>query len=617
MDPPRPPARTEFTRRLAIETPEHVVVELELAGVGSRMAAAVVDAIVVFAMELVLALGTAVASARLGAAASSWLIAAAILLAFLVFWGYFALFEGLNRGRTPGKKYVGIRVVMDTGHPVTLGAAAIRNLVRVVDAQPVIAHLVGGAFVLLHPQHKRLGDLVAGTIVVRDRPSEVRRVSVPAATAAALVEAGAPELSDAEFRVLSRLVERLDSLDPQHRARLVDDLATRFAARYPRRDPNPEAFLVSLHAAERERRGGRLAARAGAGAGRTGMASERFVIRKQESWEEFHRLATAAERRGLERLGPSEIPGFAARYREVAADLARARTYGVDPRVLDHLERIVTAGHNAIYGLRGRRRHTLAHVLLRELPAAVFAGRAYVLVAMVLFGVPAVAGYSTIRERPEAAAELLPSGLIARAETGHDEIAAGRGYAEAPDPYLPLFASGIVANNVQVAFFAFAFGITAGLGTVLVLVFNGFFLGAALGLFAEYGLGGWLLTFVAAHGVLELAAIFIAAGAGLVVARALVAPGDVRRRDALVLGGRAAIRMVGAAACLLVLAGTIEGFLSASDAPAALKLVVSAASGVLLALYIGNGRRNMTESSAYAAPRPSGALAERPRWSGA
>ena len=84
----------------------------------------------------------------------------------------------------------------------------------------------------------------------------------------------------------------------------------------------------------------------------------------------------------------------------------------------------------------------------------------------------------------------------------------------------------------------------------------------------------------------------VAGGAGLVVARALVAPGDLRRRDALVLAGRVAIRMVGAAACLLILAGTIEGFLSASDAPAALKLAVSAASGVLLVLYLANGRRH-------------------------
>jgi len=111
-----------------------------------------------------------------------------------------------------------------------------------------------------------------------------------------------------------------------------------------------------------------------------------------------------------------------------------------------------------------------------------------------------------------------------------------------------------------------------------------------LGLFANYGLAGWLLTFVAGHGVLELSAIFIAGGAGLLVARALIAPGDLTRRDALVLAGRQAARLVGAAVLLLALAGTIEGLLSASDAPALFKLATSGATVVLLTLYLASGR---------------------------
>jgi uncharacterized membrane protein SpoIIM required for sporulation len=113
----------------------------------------------------------------------------------------------------------------------------------------------------------------------------------------------------------------------------------------------------------------------------------------------------------------------------------------------------------------------------------------------------------------------------------------------------------------------------------------------ACGLFANYHALGYLLTFVAGHGVLEQTAIFISAGAGLRLARALVAPGDLTRRDALVQEGRMAAQMVAVVVTLLVLAGAIEGLLSASDAPAPLKLVVSGASAVLLALYLGNGWR--------------------------
>jgi uncharacterized membrane protein SpoIIM required for sporulation len=135
-----------------------------------------------------------------------------------------------------------------------------------------------------------------------------------------------------------------------------------------------------------------------------------------------------------------------------------------------------------------------------------------------------------------------------------------------------------------VAVAAFGFGITAGIGTVWVLFFNGLNIGAVIALFRNYGLAGWLLTFMAGHGVLELTAIFISGAAGLRIARALVAPGDVLRRDALVIAGREAVLLVSAAALLLLLAGTIEGLLSASDAGAPIKLGVSAASVVLLVL---------------------------------
>src|SRR2546422_11498539 len=99
----------------------------------------------------------------------------------------------------------------------------------------------------------------------------------------------------------------------------------------------------------------------------------------------------------------------------------------------------------------------------------------------------------SIRERPAIAEEVLPDEMIARARAGAGRRAEGVGYAEAPSLYLPVVASRIITNNVQVAFFAFAFGITAGVGTLLLLTLNGLFFWAGLGLVANYGRGGWLL----------------------------------------------------------------------------------------------------------------------------
>ena len=604
MPATRAPTVPQFARRLAIETPEHVVLEIELAGPGSRVAAALCDAAILVAILVFLFMGSSVLSTG-PAGQGRWgtLVAVFVGLAlFLLIWGYFLLFEAFNDGRTPGKRLMGIRVVMDTGHRLTFTAAAVRNLVRVADAQPLFTYLLGLGFVLFHSQNKRLGDIVAGTIVVRDRPGDLQLAgpSADPAHGVETLETGPPELTDEEFRLLDQFLDRVDGLDGALRHRFTADLAARFAPRFPRRDPVPGTFLVRLHSAELDKRRGRLAARPASGIGRTSIAAERFVMRKRDAWEAFRARGGTGGTGGLKRLGAAAIPGFAAQYREVAADLARARTYGVDPRVLEYLERIVSAGHNALYGRHTMGRVRIGRTLLREIPAAVVASRGYVLAALLVFALPAVTGYLLIRERPAVAEEVLPDGIVARAREGAAHRAAGLGYAEAPSMYLPIVASRIITNNVQVAFFAFAFGSTAGVGTLALLVMNGLFFGAVLGLFANYSLAGWLLTFVAGHGVLELTAIFIAGGAGFRIAGAIIAPGDRTRRDALVLEGRLAIRMVAAAVTLLAIAGTIEGLLSASDAPAAYKYAASAASAVFLFLYLRNGANHLTR------PRPGG-----------
>ncbi|HEY2824359.1 MAG TPA: stage II sporulation protein M, partial [Gemmatimonadales bacterium] len=588
------PAPSSFARRVAVETPEHVVIELELAGMGSRAAAALYDSLIIFVLVVLITVGLALARA-IGARFGNWFSAVWILTSFATLWGYFMIYEGLQSGRTPGKRRLGIRVVMDTGHPITFQAAAVRNLIRLVDVQPGVSYLIGLIAGLFHSQNKRLGDMVAGTIVVRDRPDDMGLgFAVPAADVVQSVELGPPELTDDEFRLLAQFLERAEHLGEDVRQRFLHDLTDRFTARHATTHTDPWSYLSELYASEMTRRGSRFAAggpsRRAAGA-RPSVTAERFVARKRAAWERFRGEAVAAESLGLTSLIGDEVVRFAEHYREVAADLARARTYGLDPRVIDYLERIVSAGHNALYGAERTQRRSFAQVLLGDLPGAVVEARAYVLTAFLIFAATSSAGYLVLRERPDLAQRVLPAGIIARAEAGGRDKEGGKGYAQAPSPYLPVMASSIIANNVQVAFLAFAFGVTAGVGTVVVLAFNGLFFGAVLALFANYSLAGWILTFVAGHGVLELTAIFIAGGGGLLIGKALVAPGDLTRRDALVVRGRVAIRMVGAAASLLLLAGTIEGLLSASDAPSVFKFLVSGASAVLLALYFSAGAR--------------------------
>lgn len=575
---------------------------LELAGVGSRLAAAVLDTLLIWMAALGLVLVNA--SLMSGASeASSWATAVMILLVFLLFWGYFTLFEALNGGRTPGKQALGIRVVMDTGRPITGSAAVVRNLVRLLDCYfPLMPALPALIMMFLQRSNKRLGDMAAGTIVVRDNPTGWSLgTGVGVATAQVVeepIEAGPPELSEEEFRLLDRFLSRLHELAPGVRDRIAMDLARRFEARIPRRTKDVEGYLVEVFTAEQRKRRSRFAVRAQPGvAGRTTVTGERFLARKREAWEAFRTTALRMERSGVGALAPGEIPAFAAQYREVAADLARAHTYQVDPRVIEYLERIVSAGHNALYRARGKGGVALSSYILREFPAAVAQSTSYVLVAFLLFALPAAAGYAIIRERPALADELISPVMISRAEQAAEQEARGRGYAQAVAAERPRVAALIMTNNIRVSFGAFVGGLTGGLLTAFLLVSNGLMLGLSLGLFKNYGALNHLTTFVAGHGVLELTAIFISAGAGFRLAKALIAPGDRTRRDALVLEGRIAARMIGAVVTLLVIAGTIEGLLSTSDAPAILKYGVSAATAVLLVLYLANGRRYLRSTA--------------------
>ena len=573
------PAPQDYRQRLQVETPEHVMLDLEIAGVGSRALAALLDLLIMVGSGIGVLIVVAI-FAGFGVTIGS--IGGAILLfvGFLVWTGYFMLFEGLRQGQTPGKRIVGIRVVSDTGNAVSMGAAAARNLLRIADFMPP-PYLIGGLLVALHPRGKRLGDMVAGTVVARDRPFQL------VAASARRVETQAPlslipELPDAEFRLLAKFEGRQAQLAQPARLRLAASLARRLADHPAPAGLSDLDHLLELYRRERERRERTPGWRGSVGA--------TFAARKRTRWTEFQQLADRAARHGLDSFASRELPDFAARYREVAADLARARTYRVDEATLEHLERLAAAGHNALYrderGTWGR----VWEVLARECPAAIRQARVYVAVACLTFLLPAATGYFLMREQPALALDLLPEVMIERADAGAERIAEGRRYVDISLGDRPLMASGIITNNVRVAIACFAGGIFLGVGSLVLLGYNGLSIGAAAGHFANRGLLGYLMEFILGHGLLELFAIWVAGAAGFLLGRSLVSPGDISRSDALVVNGRLAVRMVGAAAVLLVVAGLIEGFISAGDGSVAFRAAASVGSLAFLAAYLVNGR---------------------------
>ena len=158
------------------------MVSYTIAGLGSRVYAALIDLLICLAMFIGAIVGLLFVSRREIAArraaavqrrapkrqSDAWALAIIVLMQFAILWGYYLLFEGLRDGQTPGKRLLGLRAVRDGGYSVGFSASAVRNLMRIVDLQPAFTYLVGITSVAFTKSGKRLGDIVAGTIVVRE-----------------------------------------------------------------------------------------------------------------------------------------------------------------------------------------------------------------------------------------------------------------------------------------------------------------------------------------------------------------------------------------------------------------------------------------------------------------
>jgi uncharacterized membrane protein SpoIIM required for sporulation/uncharacterized RDD family membrane protein YckC len=570
-------------RRVRVGTPEQVELGFEVADLGSRFLALLIDGLILLSsvVALVLLGGWLARVLDLPPLLSGVGMAALILILFLVTWGYFVYFEGFQGGRTPGKRWTGIRVIHEGSQPLTLRGAAIRNLVRVIDVQPVFTCLVGGVAMWVHPRTQRLGDMAAGTLVIRDRGAA--EITTEELATLARDRTVTSRLTDAEFDNLDRFVERRAELERNARARLVQRLGETLAphlASLPA-DGSLEDRLVALREDERPRR---MASRL---LGPTASPlAQSLVARQGGQWVEYRRILARADRRGLAALPPLEVERFVALYRTVAADLARARTYGASGPLVFSLERWVGAGHNLLYRPRGRSWRALARWLAFGFPARVRARQAYVGLAAALLFLPALGTYAAVRNDPPLARELMPHAMIVRAETAPERAAEGGRYVDVPEVFMPVMASGIIANNVQVTFFAFAGGILAGVGTAVLLLINGLNLGAVAALFRNEGVDALLWEFVAPHGFIELAAVCIAGGAGLLLGSAIIVPGRLRRLDALAERAREAVSLLAGTTLLLVLAGLIEGFVSPAPIPVGLKLAIAAMVAVGVAAYL-------------------------------
>lgn len=323
------------------------------------------------------------------------------------------------------------------------------------------------------------------------------------------------------------------------------------------------------------------------------MHPDQFYQSRQADWKALTELLDRAQR-GLQRLSPEEVNTLGRLYRAATSDLALAQRDFPNQRVTAYLNQLVARAHAVLYRTEPLAFGRLWRFAKTGFPRAYRETLPFTLVAALLLIIPAlVAGVGTAWQ-PASAQWMLP----AQVQRLIPAIERKELWTDIPIQERPYASSFIMQNNIQVVFLAFGGGMLAGLFTVWAMVMNGLILGGLTGLTAHYGVGFELWTFVIGHGVVELSVIFIAGGSGLRLGWAMLQPGLLRRRDALALAARKAVRLVIGCVPLLVIAGLIEGFISpATSLPWPIHWGVGVGSGVLLYCYLLlAGRENVMRS---------------------
>lgn len=288
-----------------------------------------------------------------------------------------------------------------------------------------------------------------------------------------------------------------------------------------------------------------------------------------------------AQGRGVTTLNRSELRELGALYRQTAADLSALRVDGGSEQYATYLNSLLAQAHNTIYSGTRSRPSAVIDFYRRTYPEIFRRNFSLCAVAFLLFLVAAIGSALVTWFYPEFANYILGPQMV-------DTIHRREMWTHSIVGIKPVASSGIMTNNLFVSFTAFAAGITAGIGTVYLMLSNGLLFGTISTACVMSKMGGQLFSFVAPHGVLELPAIFIAGGGGLRIGQAILFPGMMRRSVALRYAGRDATRLMLGCVPLLIVAGIIEGFLSPSSLPVAAKYATAVILFSGLVMWLGS-----------------------------
>ncbi|HXG86291.1 MAG TPA: stage II sporulation protein M [Pyrinomonadaceae bacterium] len=317
----------------------------------------------------------------------------------------------------------------------------------------------------------------------------------------------------------------------------------------------------------------------------------RFIDNRKNNWERLEDLLALTDMLSLRGLSKAEVREFGELYRRAASDLAIARSETRDPKLINYLNSLVIRAHGKIYRADSSGASIVWQFFTRDFPQAFRRSLRYTVLAFTVFMLFGLASFLLCYTDANFA-ERIGLDDIRIAAQNNQQWWLNLNEAN------QIGASDILTNNIRVTFIAFAYGAIFGVGTLYVLITNALSIGGVLGVCYKTNpeFGAALVTFMVGHGVIELSCIFFCGGAGMMLGYALINPGDLTRGEALKKRGLEAVRVVFGAACLLVVAGIIEGFLSPSNLPPVVKYLTGILTGIAMYSYLFFVGREETKS---------------------
>jgi uncharacterized membrane protein SpoIIM required for sporulation len=319
------------------------------------------------------------------------------------------------------------------------------------------------------------------------------------------------------------------------------------------------------------------------------MISNGWIEKRRPHWDRMAILIEAAGSRGVRNLSREDLREMALLYRQIAGDLSSVRQDRTARNLESKLNLLLARAHNVIYSGHKTGLGSAFHFLREDYPRLFRRLLPFSLASLVVFLAGGLLGTLITLARPEFMHNLLGPEMVRTIE--RREM-----WTQSITSMAPAASSSILTNNLSVTFMTYAAGITAGLGTLYLMGWNGLLMGVIATACHQAHMSVKLWSFVAAHGSLELPSMILAGGAGLRLAYGMLFPGMYSRRHSLAVAGAESARLLAGVVPLLLIAGILEGFFSPSAAPVALKFLVGAVLFASLLAWL---------SSSFAAARPS------------